>query len=156
MSVFAGKSASVAVFVTVRSINSATLRLVWTGKTGREFTSVTATVKVLVAFNGGEPLSVATVMKMLVPGPCASAGVHVITPLVSICAPGGGFANEYVQAALVRAVFVTTSVVSSGIVRPPWVGSNTTVVVQQTRPVIETVSTRQPTLPLPLSVPETH
>ena len=51
---------------------------------------MTITVKLLVALNGGTPLSVTMVVIRLVLGPCASVGVQVITPLVSMVAPGGG------------------------------------------------------------------
>src|SRR5258708_23813041 len=41
------------------------------------FTSLTTTVKLLVALKAGVPLSVTTVVITLVPGPCASVGVQV-------------------------------------------------------------------------------
>ena len=62
------------------------VRLPWLGSTGALFTSLAVTVKVLVALSGGTPLSVATVVKVFVLGPCASVGVQVITPLVEITA----------------------------------------------------------------------
>ena len=58
-------------------------------RTGAWFTSFTVTVKEFVALKDGEPLSVTVVTKRLMLGPCASAGVQVITPFASIAAPDG-------------------------------------------------------------------
>src|SRR5258706_5658977 len=57
---------------------------------GAEFTSLTTTLKVAVALRGGAPLSVTRTVMLLVPGPWASDGVQVKTPLVeSTEAPAG-------------------------------------------------------------------
>ena len=92
-----------------------------TVRTGALLTSFTVTAKEFVALSGGWPLSVTTVVIVLVPGPCASDGVQVITPLVSIAAPAGGLIIWYVscKAGMSEspAVFVTISRVSSSMVR---------------------------------------
>ena len=62
--------------------------------TGGLFTSRTITVKLLVALKGGDPLSVTTVVIVFVPGPCASLGVQLMTPLASMVAPAGGDSNR--------------------------------------------------------------
>src|SRR5689334_11577260 len=91
---FAGISLSVAVLVTTIATWLSTVRFVCTGRTGALFTSVTTTTKLFEALNGGEPLSVTTVVMIFVLGPCASLGVHVITPADEIVAPAGGPTKE--------------------------------------------------------------
>src|SRR5881397_4209753 len=59
VNVLAGRSASLAVFVTVSVLSSATVRSVGTVSTGALLASVTTTVKLLVSLDGGAPLSVA-------------------------------------------------------------------------------------------------
>src|SRR5439155_7519578 len=67
-----------------------TVRLVCAGNTGGLFTSVTTTVKLLVALSGGAPLSVTLMVIGFVLGPCASVGVQVKIPLVGLTvAPAG-------------------------------------------------------------------
>lgn len=68
-SVFVGTSVSVAHTVTVSVASS--LMFVFGGmfKTGGELTSLTVTLKELVAESGGEPLSVTTVVIVYTPGP---------------------------------------------------------------------------------------
>ena len=62
-----------------------------TVKLGGLFTSVTVTVKLLVALSGGEPSSVTTTVMVLTLGPCDSVGVHVIAPVPgTIAMPAGG------------------------------------------------------------------
>jgi len=78
-----------AALLTVIKTSSLTVRSGCAGNTGAVFTSVTTTVNVFVALICGKPLSVTTVVIRLVPGPCASVGVQVITPLVLIARPGG-------------------------------------------------------------------
>src|SRR5205814_1790434 len=116
----AGMSESVALFVTVSVDNSAMVTLVCAGSAGALFTSVTTTMKLLVALMGGAPLSVAMVVSVFVLGPCASLGVQVITPLVSICAPAGGLTSVYESAFAGRsesvARLVTTSAANSATV----------------------------------------
>src|SRR6266850_3738963 len=108
-------SVSVAVFVTTIVTWLSTVRFDCTDRTGALFTSVTTTTKLLVALKDGAPLSATTVVITFVPGPCASLGVQVITPLVEIAAPAGGAINEYVSVVAGRsasvAVFVTRRVV---------------------------------------------
>jgi hypothetical protein len=53
----------------------------------------TKTLKLLVALNGGVPLSVTTVLRRLVVVPGASGGVQVMMPFGSMAAPGGGFSR---------------------------------------------------------------
>jgi hypothetical protein len=77
---FAGRSESLAVFVTANVLNAPMVRLVCNGRTGALLTSVTTTVKEFVALIGGNPLSVTTVVNVLVPGPSASLGVHMMIP----------------------------------------------------------------------------
>src|SRR6266436_223710 len=118
---FVGTSASVARFVTTSAVNSAMVWFVWFGSEGALFTSVTTTVKLLVALKGGTPLSVTMVVIVFVLGPCASVGVQLMTPLVSIVAPAGGFTKTYVRllvgtsGSLAR--LVTVSALNSAIVR---------------------------------------
>src|SRR2546421_180068 len=87
----AGRSGSLAAFVTMSVVSSLIVRSGCDGSTGALFTSVTTTLKLLVALKGGTPLSVATVVKTLVLGPCASVGVQVIVPEAeSMLMPSGG------------------------------------------------------------------
>lgn len=61
------------------------------GNDGAVFTSLTVTVKLLVALNAGVPLSVTTTVMMLVDGPCDSVGVQLIAPVPgTIVMPAGG------------------------------------------------------------------
>src|SRR4029079_13013554 len=83
----AGRCASVAVFVIRRVVSSAIVRFICAASTGARFTSVTVTVKLLVALSDGVPLSTTRVVIVYVPGPCASVGIQLITPLVEIAAP---------------------------------------------------------------------
>ena len=80
-------SESVAALVTVRVVSSLIVWLagVWVND-GALFTSLTMTVKVLVALRFGEPLSVTMMVKVLVLGPCASVGVQVMTPVAEMLA----------------------------------------------------------------------
>src|SRR5439155_820978 len=78
----AGRSASLAVFVTVSVLSSATVRSVGTASTGALFASVTTIVKLLVSLDSGIPLSVTFTVIRLVLGPWASLGVQVSTPLL--------------------------------------------------------------------------
>src|SRR5437016_5975937 len=90
----AGRSASVAVLVTVRVVNSLIVRLVWAGNAGAVLISLTTTVKVLVALRfcaltAHGLKSVTTVVKVFVLEPWASVGVQRMTPLESMVAPAG-------------------------------------------------------------------
>src|SRR3989442_1509433 len=93
VNVFAGRSASLAAFVTVSVLSSVTVRSGGTVSTGALFTSLTTTIKLLVALNGGRPSSVTTVVIVLVLGPCVSLGVQRITPSVPMLTPDGGDIN---------------------------------------------------------------
>ena len=73
--------ALVAVLVTVIRVNSLTVWVGMTGRTGATFTSWTMTVKLLVALNGGEPLSVTRVVRVLVLGLWVWVGVQVMIPV---------------------------------------------------------------------------
>src|SRR6267143_7170053 len=84
--VLAGRSGSLAVLVTTRLASPTMVRLVCVGKTGGLFTSLTTTLKLLVALNWP---SVTTVVIVLVPGPCDSSGVQLMTPLVMVIPAGG-------------------------------------------------------------------
>src|SRR5437773_12204677 len=61
VNVLAGRSASLAELVTVSVLSSVTVRSVGTVSTGASFTSLTITLKLLVALKGGTPLSVTIV-----------------------------------------------------------------------------------------------
>ena len=58
VSVFAGRSSSVAVFVTTNVLSSLIIWFAGTVSTGARFTSVTTTVKLPVSLEGAEPPSV--------------------------------------------------------------------------------------------------
>src|SRR5438132_585422 len=90
---FAGRSEPAAVLVTVSAFCSANVRVICAGNTGALFASLTVTIRLLVALNGGTPLSVTTVIIMFVHGPSASFGVRVMKPLASIFAHVGGDTN---------------------------------------------------------------
>src|SRR3954470_15771428 len=90
VSACAGISLSLAKFVNVSSVPSRTVLLLIAASVGALFTSFTITVNVLVSLRAGVPLSVTRTTMLLVPGPCASEGVHVKTPLLDpIAAPVG-------------------------------------------------------------------
>src|SRR5439155_17323624 len=94
--VFCGRSESVAVLATTNVLNSSIVRSGGTVRAGGVLTSRTTTSKLLVALSGGEPLSVTPTTMRAVPGPCASVGVHLNTPVTgSMVAPAGALgANE--------------------------------------------------------------
>src|SRR5204863_93780 len=81
VSVFAGRSASVALAVTLRVVCSSIVRSAGTLNTGARFTSRTVTVNLFVALKAGTPLSVTLTLTTFVLGPCASFGVQLTTPL---------------------------------------------------------------------------
>lgn len=117
---FAGISESLPVLVTTNVASALIVRLTCAGSDGALFTSVTTTLKLLVALNGGVPLSMTRVVMVFVLGPCASVGVQVITPELEIVAPEGAANKEYVRVfggeSLSVAVFVTVNVVNSATV----------------------------------------
>src|SRR5262249_38493068 len=120
VSVLAGASVSVAEAYTLSNANSSMACGPGTVRSGALFTSFTVTVIVLVALRLGMPSSVTTVVSVNTPGPCASSGVKVTMPFVSIAACGGGANRTYVStfAGMSEsvAVLVTVNVVSSLIV----------------------------------------
>src|SRR5213593_4191390 len=118
VNVLAGRSASLAVFVTVSVLSSAMVWSVGTVSTGALFASVTTTMKLMVSFDGGAPLSVTRTVIRLVLGPWASVGVHASTPLLGFkFTPAGADTklnvNVFAGRSASLAVFVTVSVFSS-------------------------------------------
>jgi len=105
------------VLVTTNVASALIVRLTCAGSDGALFTSVTTTLKLFVALNGGVPLSTTRVVMVFVLGPCASVGVQEITPELEIVAPVGAANKVYVKVfggeSLSVAVFVTISVVNS-------------------------------------------
>src|SRR3989442_15189366 len=86
----AGRSGSVAVFVTTNVLSSLIIWSAGTVRTGARFTSVTTTVKLRASLEGGEPSSVTRTVIRFVLGPCASVGVQVNRPFVELMlAPSG-------------------------------------------------------------------
>ena len=75
---------SVAVLVTVSNVSSLTFVCAMTGSTGATFTSTTTTVKLLVALNGGVPLSVTLTTTVFVEGLCVWAGIQVTMPVAGL------------------------------------------------------------------------
>ena len=146
-------SESVAVFVTVNELFSPMFRFVCAGKMGAELTSFTVTVNVFVALIGGTPLSVTTVVNVLVPGPCASFGVQVMIPFVDIDAFVGPTVRTYDNTFTGRspsdAVFVTVINTSSLTVKFVCGGSVGAVLTSFTVTVNEFVALRAG---VPLSV----
>src|SRR6266542_2318770 len=116
--VFAGRSASLAEFVTVSVPSSVTVWSVGTVSTGALFDSVTTTVKLLASLVGGAPLSVTRTVIKLVLGPCASVGVQVSTPLIEFkFTPAGADTrlnvNVFAGKSTSLAEFVTVSELNS-------------------------------------------
>src|SRR5438093_1012151 len=70
--VLAGRSGSVAVFVTTNVLSSLIIWSAGTVSSGARFTSVTTTVKLRASLQGGEPSSVTRTVIRFVLGPCAS------------------------------------------------------------------------------------
>src|SRR6266436_10176555 len=103
-------SESVAVLTIVSGVWAAIVRLACAGRTGALLTSFTVTVNVLVSLKGGEPLSTTRIVNVFVLGPCASVGVHVITPAAEMAAPVGAERNEYVSMFAGRSASVAVSV----------------------------------------------
>src|SRR5207249_4712014 len=120
--VLAGRSGSVAVFVTTNVLSSSIIWSAGTVRTGARFTSVATTVKLRAALVGGGPSSVTRTVIRFVLGPCASVGVQVNTPLVALMLAPPGAPPSRLSADLLAgrsgsvAVFVTTNVLSSLII----------------------------------------
>src|SRR6266496_4190468 len=115
---FAGRSMSVAVLVTMSVANSLTVWLTMPGRVGALLTSLTVTVNVLVALRAGVPLSVTLVVNTTPElGPWASVGVQVMIPLALMVALVGPARSWYVRLFAGRsmsvAVLVTMSVANS-------------------------------------------
>src|SRR5881394_1327178 len=118
--VLAGMSASAAVLVTTKGLNSLIVWLGGTRSTGALFCSLTSTVKLPVSLKGGEPLSVTRTVIRLMLARCASVGVQLSTPLLgSRLIPSGAESRlkRSVSAGTSGSVaeLVTTSVAS------PWI-----------------------------------
>src|SRR5437867_422611 len=116
--VLVGRSASLAVLVTTRTLSSLIVWSAGTVSTGALFTSRTTTVKLLVALRGGAPLSVTRTVIKLVLGPCASVGVQGSTQdLASRRTPYGAETRPKLSVLAGRsaslAVLVTTRALSS-------------------------------------------
>src|ERR1035437_2773271 len=75
---------SVAVLVTVSKVSSLTFVCAMAVNAGAIFTSTTTTVKLLVALNGGVPLSVAITVTVFVDVLCVWDGVHEMMPLLEL------------------------------------------------------------------------
>src|SRR6185295_9274465 len=121
VSVLDGRSASVAVLVTVSVVNSLMVCVPGTVNTGAVFTSLTTTVKLLVTLRLGVPLSLTFTVMVFVDGPWASVGVQVSTPVTeSRLTPAGGLTKAEVKTlagtSASGAVWVTVRSVSSLIV----------------------------------------
>src|SRR5207249_2399776 len=84
VSVLAGTSASVAVFVTTSVRNSAIVWSAGTVSTGALFACVTTTVKLLLSLSAGTPLSLPSLLVALPIWPWPFVGVHVSTPVVGL------------------------------------------------------------------------
>src|SRR5207249_4312954 len=119
----AGRSVSLAVAVKATITPAFTVRFVKAVRTGGMLTSFTNKMNEFVAlkwvaFTAPGLVSVTIVTITFVPGPCASAGVHVITPVLGlIVAVPGATSNEKVSVLVGMsrsvAVLVTASIVSS-------------------------------------------
>src|SRR5207249_3127779 len=72
----AGRSASVAVFVTTSVLNSSMVSSAGTVSAGAVFACVTTTVKLLVSLSAGAPLSLTFTVIRFVLGPWPFVGVH--------------------------------------------------------------------------------
>src|SRR5207249_2640375 len=119
---FAGRSASLAMFVTVSVLSSGTVRSVGTVNIGRPSCRETATVKLVMSLCLDMTFLVSFSVIRLVLGPWASVGVQVNTPVLgSRFTPLGADTRLKVNAFAGRsaslAMFVTVSVLSSGTVR---------------------------------------
>src|SRR5439155_352475 len=121
VSVLAGTSVSVAVFVTTSVLNSAMVWSAGTVSTGALFASVTTTVKLLLSLSAGTPLSLTFTVIRFVLGPWDSVGVHVRIAGVGFRLPPAGPDTRLNVSVLAGtsvsvAVFVTTSALNSAIV----------------------------------------
>ena len=108
VSVFAGMSKSVAVAVNVSSVSSSIVLSPIAASTGAVLTSLTVTV--ISSSSLREP-SLATTLSVKLPGPCASVGVHVNTPVVALMlAPVGASTRLYVSVFAGRSASVADAV----------------------------------------------
>src|SRR5437762_2908643 len=89
VSVLAGMSASVAVALTFNAVSSLIVWLAGIVSAGAVFTSLTTTVRLLVALRLGVPSSKTRTVTTLVLGPCASLGVQAIAPFAATVRPAG-------------------------------------------------------------------
>src|ERR1043166_946567 len=118
VNMFVGTSMSVANAVKLTVSPTYTARFEMAASIGAVFTSFTITVNVCVAESDGEPLSITRKEIVFVPGPCASVGVHVMTPvLVLMIIPTGDCSSANVSVFVGKSVsdaeFVIINVVSS-------------------------------------------
>src|SRR5438552_3484491 len=90
----AGRSASVAVALTLSVVCSVIVWSAGTVNTGARFTSLTVTVNVLVTLRAGTPLSVTLTLTAFVLGPCASVGVQLIAPVAGLMVMPVGARSE--------------------------------------------------------------
>src|SRR5262245_47103853 len=84
VSVLAGTSVSLPLAVTVKRLPSLTVRSAITASTGALFTSFTVTLNARLALTLRAPLPITRTVTGLVPGPCASVGVQLNTPLLAL------------------------------------------------------------------------
>src|SRR5439155_1131936 len=122
VSVFAGRSVSLAVLVTIRVLSSATVRSVGTVSTGALFASATTTVKLLVSLDGGAPLSVTFTVIRRSDERRVGVEVRLSTPVLgfTFTAVGAGaslMVSVFAGRSVSLAVLVTMSVLSSATVR---------------------------------------
>src|SRR5947208_2024653 len=88
--VLAGRSGSVAVFVSTKVFSSSIIWSAGTVSTGARFTSLSLHDALPISLEGGEPSSVTSTVIRFVLGPCASVGDQVNTPFVELMlAPSG-------------------------------------------------------------------
>src|ERR1044072_8401260 len=111
-SVCVGASESLAVAVSVSAASSGMVADAGPpASTGAEFTSFTWMLIDLVSLSAGLPLSVTLTVNVYSPGPCASAGVQVKTPvLTSMLAPVGGVTSENASVCAGRSASVAVAV----------------------------------------------
>src|SRR5437867_2048294 len=121
VSVLAGTSASVAVFVTTSTLSSVMVWYAGTVRTVVPYATLFRSVKLLPSLSAGTPLSLTFTVIRFVLGPWDSVGVHVSTPVVGLrLTPEGPDTRLNVSVlagtSVSVAVFVTTSVLNSAMV----------------------------------------
>src|SRR6266478_997652 len=117
--VLVGRSPSLAELVRTSVLPAWIVRSATWASTGALLTSLTKILNDLELLMGGEPLSVTLIVQSYKPGPCASVGIQLKTPLVAFMLAPGGPKSRLKESALPSgsvAVLVKVSVVSSLIV----------------------------------------